>query len=159
TAVATDIFAMGDSRHAPVVSSKRRLKIISEGELIEQFRNELGALRESAKRLEQEQDKLTNQHDAATGSPQKASEMLTRQDAVGERLTPMGDVVKRLTARAERNRLADKSLEGLLKDAGELVKDAGEKSDKASQSLNKLAGKAQSRDAKQDSKDLADAQK
>jgi hypothetical protein len=150
---------MGEARHDPVVSSKRRLKIISESELIEQVRNELGALRESAKRLEQEEDKLTNQHDAAAVNQQKANELLPRQDAVGERLNPMADVIKRLTSRAERNRLADKSLEGLLKDAGELIKNAGEQSDKASQSLNKLAGKAQSQDKAKDSKDLADSQK
>jgi hypothetical protein len=159
TALVSDIFAMGDARHDPVVSSKRRLKIISESELIEQVRNELGALRESAKRLEQEQDKLTTQHDAAAGNQQKANELLPRQDAVGERLNPMGDVIKRLTSRAERNRLADKSLEGLLKDAGELIKNGAEQSDKASQALNKLAGKAQSQDKAKDSKDLADSQK
>ncbi len=159
TAALTHIYALGDIRHDPVVSTKRRLKIISESELIEQVRNELGALRESAKRLEQEQDKISTQHDGAASSEQKAGELLPRQDAVGERLTPMGESIKRLTSRAERNRLQDKSLEGLLKDAGELISSAGEQSDKASASLNKLAGKSASQDKAKDAKDLADSQK
>jgi hypothetical protein len=159
TAMASDIYAMGESRHAPVISSKRRLKIISESELIEQVRNELGALRESAKRLDEEQEKIATQNDTAAKNAQKAGELLPRQDAVGERLTPMADVVKRLEARTQRNRLTDKSLEGMLNDAGSLIKDAGEQSDKASTALNKLAGKAASDNRAQDAKDLSQAEK
>ncbi|MBS0195727.1 MAG: hypothetical protein JSR77_03120 [Planctomycetes bacterium] len=145
TTLASDVFELKGEARAPVVSARRRLRIISEGELVEQVRAELSALREAAKRAEQEQSKVSTRSQEAAANDRAAAEMAPRQDAVTDRLRPMQEAVQRLSKRVDRNRMNDKALEGVLKDAGELVEAAGKESSKASDALDRLTKPAENR--------------
>jgi len=157
TTEARDIYAIEGLVHAPVVSSKRRLRIISEGELIEQVRAELAGLRESAKRLEQEQGRLADQTSAAADDSKAAGDLRARQDGLGDRLLPLGGVLERLQARAQRNRLEDESLAGLLNDAQAMVKSAGEESDRAGAALERLGERPPGQSPQQTAQDALEA--
>ncbi len=139
TGAATDAYALGEARHATTISARRRLRIISEIELVEQFRGELAGVREAAKRLEQDQDRLGQQRAQAAADTQRAAEQAQRQDAITDRTAPLADALARLSNRAERNRLTDTALEGLLSDAADAVRQATEQSEQAAAELNKLA--------------------
>ncbi len=154
-----DIFASSGSQRAPVVSSKRRLRVISESDLIEQFRSELAGVREAAKRLELDQDRLGQQRAEAGADAQKAGEQGQRQDAITDRLGPLAEAVNRLSNRAQRNRLSDDSVENLLADAAELIQSAADKSDQATSALDRLSGNAPSESREQDQQSLEQAQK
>jgi len=139
TAVAADLLAAEAREHKPAVSGTRRLKIISESELVEQVRAELGGLRESAKRLEQDQASLSEKREPSASDPDAASAQAAAQQNIGQRLSPMGDVLSRLSARVQRNRLSDDSLAALLRDAQAAIDAAGEASDQAAERLERLA--------------------
>ncbi len=145
----------------PVLSPRRRLRIIGETELIEQVRAELAGLREAAKRAEADQSRLSARREAATGSAKEAESQLAAQQALGDRLGPMKDVVSRLQARARRNQLKDEALAGVLRDAAELAGEAREEGDKASDALDRLAQQSSpdDPDAKAAAEQLAAAQR
>ena len=130
-----------------VVSAKRRLRIITEAELIEQVRAELAGLREAAKRAEQEQSRLSARADDAARDEQAAAQLSPKQQSLGERLAPMKDAVARLAKRAERNQLKDDALTGVLKDAAEITRSATESSGKASDALDRLSQPKADRDS------------
>ncbi len=155
TAAATDVFEVAGAPRAPVISSKRRLRIIAEAELIEQVRAELAALREAAKRAEQDQSALSARSGDAVASEQAAGEQATRQEAVTQRLKPMKDSVRRLSDRVERNQLADAALDGVLKDAAELTDSASRASERASDALERLATPTRQREADQTIREAA----
>jgi len=159
TARVTDIYSYNNTTHDPVLSTKRRLRIISETDLIEQFRSELAGVREAAKRLDQDQDRLGQQRADAAKDSQKAGEQNQRQKAITDRMKPLQDAIDRLSGRAERNRLEDKSLEGLLNDANEAVQQATEQSEQAENALDKMSGNSPSSDKEQDQQQLEQSQK
>lgn len=135
---ATDL--MMEAKGEPgVESSKRRLRVIAESDLIEQLQAELGGVREAAKRAEAEQSGLSSQREQARATGEAASQQLTRQQALGDRIAPMSDAVSRLAARLERNRLENEGLQGLLKNAAELAAEAKLGSDAAADALDRLA--------------------
>ena len=146
TAEAVDVYEMNGVRHDVATSSRRRLRVIAESDLVEQVRAELTGLREAAKRLEQEQGRLADAteesavQEALAGEP--AQDAAAKQAAVGERLTPMGDALARLAARVARNRLDDEALAGVLRDAEGLADAAQEASDRAEEALDRLAAPA-----------------
>jgi hypothetical protein len=141
TGVARDLLSAADLSRKPATSSKRRLRIISESELVEQVRAELVGVREAAKRLVEEQDRLATRRPSAVQDPDAASEQAPRQSAVADRLGPMSKSVERLQKRLDRNKLDDAGLKGLLDDAGKSAQDAREAADKATASLDQLAKK------------------
>lgn len=145
----------------PVLSPRRRLRIIGETELIEQVRAELAGLREAAKRAEADQSRLSARREAAAGSAKEAESQLSAQQSLGERLGPMKDVVSRLQGRARRNQLEDEALAGVLRDAAELAGEAKEQGDRASDALDRLAQQASAEDAaaKAAAEQLASAQR
>jgi len=161
TAKARDLMLAGSGGDA-VVSPKRRLKIISDTELVEQVRSELAGLREAAKRAEADQSALSGKRAQAQSSQQDAAAQLSRQQAMSERLAPMKDVVKRLADRVSRNQLKDEAVVGVLKDAGEITKAASEQSDKAADALDRLSQEQKDREqnpaVKQAAGDLAKSQ-
>lgn len=156
---------------APVTSPRRRLRIISESDFVEQIRAELSGVREAAVKLSQQQAALEERGTQAEKNPEAAGDQATEQGAVSDRLSPMNDVVKRLASRVERNRMDDATVKGVLDDAQALLTSAAEKSDQAEAGLERLAAPnqpaeeraAQSRDvasaqseARQDLESLAD---
>ncbi|HYE63457.1 MAG TPA: hypothetical protein VD997_15805 [Phycisphaerales bacterium] len=158
TAQVSDIFALNGANHAPVVSTRRRLRIIGETDLIEQFRSELAGVREAAKRLDQDQERLALQRQDAAADSQKAGEQGQKQKAITDRMKPLEDAVQRLSDRAGRNRLQDKSLQELLNDAASLIDQATENSEQAENALDKLSGNTPSDNKPQDQQQLEQSQ-
>lgn len=130
---AADLIAAAGDRE-PASSGVRRIRIIAESELVEQMRAELSAVRESAKRLAEDQQRAKERTRSATDATQTDA-ILRDQRQVGDRMTPMGDTLQRLQQRAARNRLEDDTLSATLRDAQELLDEAGRQSDLAEQSL------------------------
>lgn len=138
TGVAVDVFQAEGKPREPVISAVRRLRVISDTEFVEQVRNDLSALRDSAIRLQKEQERLASRRDAASTDADEAARQSPAQDAVRERLGPMDDSVQRLMKRLERNRLDDTGLKGVLRDAGELLEEAANGATEAKRALDEL---------------------
>lgn len=129
TAVAQDVFRLGDDRHDPVVSNPRVLRIIDPATLISQVRNELAGLRQQALRLSERQLQLLDVP-APTVAPQQR-QMTGHLDA-------QEDLLQRLTDRVVRNRLddADGGLKETLRRASDLVDQAHTSSQEAQQDID-----------------------
>ena len=136
TAVATDDFVLGNQRHEPARSAARRLRIISEPELIEQVRAELQSIRQAAIRLDAEQADL----ERAVKSEPPPRDLAERQAALGERIASQRETVQRLVSRTRRNNLSDESLAGLLDDAASFVEGAAQASQEATRQIQEAAG-------------------
>jgi hypothetical protein len=164
TAEVADVLAAGgpgQSGRGPVVSAVRRLRIISESELVEQFRGELASLRDAARQMEVEQNGLIEQRAASVADGQqegergkeaageRAAEQSRKQQGIAQRLTPFQKSLERLSQRADRNNLADESLKGLLEDAQDAAAQAKDASGQAAQALNEDAKNEQAARAKQ----------
>lgn len=156
---------------ADVISPIRRLRIISESQLVEQIRAELTGLRDAARRLEQDQRSLNAQRDQATnaGDTQEsqqaaageAQRQAQQQTSLRDRLRPIEDNLQRLARRAERNNLSDTTLSGLLTDARDTAQAASEQAQQAGEALRQLAtqrdsqARAEASQATQQSQDKA----
>ncbi|MBI1189226.1 MAG: hypothetical protein GC200_00895 [Tepidisphaera sp.] len=138
TGKAADVFAASGGRE-PVTSAKRRIRIISDSEFIEQIRAELSGVRESAKRLASTQNALTEKLPQARQEPTLAQDQARAQAGVQERIAPMHDTVQRLQARVDRNRLGDAGIEGVLADAKTILDAAAQHSDDAQKALQTLS--------------------
>lgn len=132
--------ALGDGpAREPTVSRPRRLRIISESELVEQVRAELSGLREGVQRLEQDQRGLSGERSEAAREPAAASRQSPRQGAIAQRLRPIAQTLERLASRVDRNRLNDEALGAILRDAQDAAKAAGEASARASEQLQEIS--------------------
>ncbi len=121
----------GFSERSEVRSTIRRLRIISETELLEQIRAELSGLRQTAMRLDEQQSRLAQRR-----SEQGASEALAREQAeLTDRISAQRGTVSRLEQRRLRNALADGAIEGLLRDVGAAIGEAASTSDEAARAL------------------------
>ncbi len=127
TALAADNFALGEARHEAVRSSPRKLRIIKEEELIEQIRAELSGVRRTAIRLHEEQGELKRAVERGKVSPEDES----RQQGLTQRISTQDEAVQRLSKRAERNRLSDEGLTGMLQDLSDLFQGAAKDSEQA----------------------------
>lgn len=138
-------FGAENQAEASVSSPTRRLKIISESQLVEQVRAELNGLRDAARRLEQDQRTLGEQRPAATeganieNAQQAAQTQADKQQSISERLQPLRDSLQRLAKRSERNAISDTALRGMLNDANEAADAAQQETGKASQALKQLS--------------------
>lgn len=143
TAVVADLLGDAEKARGPSNSPVRRLRVISESELVEQLRGELSGVREAAKRLERDQAALAAERDKAHNNAEAASEQARRQASLTERVTPMDSVIERLQDRIARNQLADRALSGLLEDSRATIADATRASVQADGSLAQMGtGKA-----------------
>jgi hypothetical protein len=115
------------ARHEAVRSTPRKLRIISEEELIEQVRTELSALRRVAMRLDEEQGQMQGPVRAGEISGDDAR----RQTGLTQRIGQQTGAVERMMQRLERNRLQDEALQGLLEDVDSLFRGAAGDSDRA----------------------------
>lgn len=113
TAVAQDVYALPGLAgttlsHEEAVSPVRRLRIISEAELVEQILAELGAVRRGAVRLTEQQTELIeqNRQSRTTGTPPMHA-MARDQAAVTDALDRLAGAVEQLSQRADRNALGD----------------------------------------------------
>jgi hypothetical protein len=138
TAVAQDRFALEGESHAPVISAPRKLRIISEGQFVEQVLAELAGLRTAAIRLDADQAKLRTRAEGLDqpGGSDKAQGLKNEQDALTQRLSPPASLVKKLAERVDKNALPDRTVREMLRDVGDLLDQAADRSREAAQSLN-----------------------
>ena len=134
--VATDSYAGAGLGREGVRSRVRRIRVISESDLMEQMQAELGALREAAKRLDGQQAKLSGR--VADG--EASEELGAAQQGLSERIAAQGGTIERLQARLTRNGIEDSGLSGMLEDAGGAIAGAGAASDEAARAVDDAAG-------------------
>lgn len=128
TGIASDIFEAEGKPREPSRSVVRRLRIISETQLIEQVRTDLASVRQSALRADADQKEIASR-DAADHGTQ------SRQDALTQRIAPMRDAVDRLSKRVERNALGDRDLREMLDQAAQSLDAASDASAQASRAM------------------------
>ncbi len=128
TGVASDIFESEGRPREPVRSAARRLRIISETQLIEQIRTDLASVRQSVLRADEDQKEIAKRD---AGDPSS----LARQDSLTQRLAPMRDAVDRLSRRVDRNALGDRDLRDTLDQAARSLQDARSASAQASRAM------------------------
>jgi len=138
TVEARDGFVSGEARHEMVRSAPRKLRIITPSTLIEQIKNELSAVRQTAQRLSQDQSaaagKLREAGDPERDAQQRsalAGEVQRRQESISERLGPQAELLSRVAQRMERNVMADATLQSLVQDAQQAVQKARSASERA----------------------------
>lgn len=131
TATASDTFAAAGLGRGPVRSSVRRLRIITESELLEQMQAELSGLRQTAMRLDEQQAQLGER----LREEGAARDLAVQQSELGDRVSAQQGTLDRLMQRAARNGLNDPGLAGLLDDASRALQQASAASDRAAESI------------------------
>ena len=141
TAATTDVFALPagaetTQTHGIIRSAPRRLRIISQSDLIEQVLAELSGLRRSAVRLDDQQSTLLEQlrADRKAKRPTKAS-LAREQAALTDALDRMNDAAETLTDRIARNGLDDRAITNLLASARTIVERAADDSESAANNI------------------------
>lgn len=131
TATALDTFAAAGLGREPVRSGVRRLRIITESELLEQMQAELSGLRQTAMRLDEQQAQLAQRlrEEGAT------RDLAGQQTDLGDRVSAQQGTLDRLMQRAARNGLNEPGLAGLLEGASRGLQQAAEASDRASEAI------------------------
>ena len=138
-AVARDIYAVPGATREPTRSTIRVLRVLSETEFIEDIQNQLGDIRQSAIRIDEQQIETTD-----LGRERGATRPTTRsQGQVTERIARQSEIIERLSERIERNALNDSGLKELLSQAQRSLDRAGESSVEASQELGEAADRAE----------------
>lgn len=131
-AIARDNFRLGDRRHDPVESTPRRLRIISEQEMVRQMRTDLAELRQRAVRNRDQQQQLAEAEEADRSTAEQ-------QQSLRQRLENMGRSVEAMQRRAQRNRLEDEAMDQILQDAGGMTESAEQAASRAANRLRRLA--------------------
>lgn len=143
TAAATDTFVLAGQRHEEVRSTPRKLKIITEAQLVDEILQQLASLRPAAQRLDQQQAQAASRAAQALRSDEPNADALAgsqrEQRDIGERLAPAADAVRRALDRADRNALPDRALRDLMNDAADAVRGAREASESARDALEQAA--------------------
>ncbi len=136
--VATDSFAAAGLGREGVRSRVRRIRVISEADLMEQMQAELGALRQAAMRLDEQQAKLAEKVADGEASEQVAA----GQRGLTDRIAAQGGTIERLMERQARNGIEDSGLSGMLADAAESIAAAAAASDEAARAVEQADGSA-----------------
>ncbi len=132
TARAIDGYSLGGQTHDPVVSSVRRLRIISEEQFLEQVWAELAGVRRSAISMAEEQARLRSE----TSRNAEASRLERAQAAISERVAREQQALQQLQNRLAENGLQDDDMQNILRDARQSLEQAGESSVNAASQLN-----------------------
>lgn len=137
-AVGQDTYSLNGQTHEPVLSSPRKLRVIGESQFIEQIVAELGSVRTAAQRLDQDQARAMKEIPSLTqtGGSEKAKRLEKEQQGLTERLQAPAALIKRLSERVDRNALADRNLRQMLEDARRLLDEASDKSKQAAAALD-----------------------
>lgn len=129
--VAEDVFELDGLRHPEVRSPPRRLRVISEMDMAQRLRRELGAVRQNAIRIEARQAELED--DVIAGGPQPGVERAQAQ--IGERIAAQREAVRGIVDRIALNRLDDQQLANLIAQSGDLLDYAGRAANKATEAV------------------------
>ncbi|MEK6702753.1 MAG: hypothetical protein AABZ53_10855 [Planctomycetota bacterium] len=141
TAIVTDRFAIGAQTHEAVRSLPRKLRIISEAQLVEQVMSDLAPLRPAAERLDQDQAAISKRTDELSkpgADRSQAAQAAQQEKSLADRLAPASDLVRRAKDRVERNAVSDRSLRDMLEQAQTLVNDAAEAARNASEAMKEI---------------------
>ncbi len=139
--LAHDVFDLNGVRHEVVASSVRRLTIIDDVQMVEQLRQDLDAIRDAARRLDEAQARVERRL-ARLGADESVRR---QQSSIGEQIGAQREASERIAERMRRNRLNDPALKGLIDDAREAL-DAAQRA----------AGRAEERIAEAASSDGGD---
>lgn len=152
TALAADAYELDGKAHEAVRSAPRKLRVISEEQLIEQVWEELSGVRRSAMATDEEQARLTR--DGSRGG--EASRLERSQAGISDRLQRDREALERVERRMGENGLKDETLEQVMRDARRLLEQAGKASTQASEGLRK-ASESEQQSGGQDAKARAEA--
>ncbi|MFN7020254.1 MAG: hypothetical protein ACK4WH_02860 [Phycisphaerales bacterium] len=137
TALAADAYELNGVRHEPARSGVRKLRIMSREELVQQVWAELGAIRRTAIRLDQDQKEI--RASSARPGAEEARKSQRSQAGLTERMARQADALERTAERIRENNLADQALQDVLRQARAALEQAGEQSAQAAQSLGEAA--------------------
>ena len=118
-----------------VRSGPRRLRVVSELDLVDQLQSGLASVRRSAIRIEGDQAELTDRVDTAGADRESARE----QDRLGDRLEGAGEMIEGIEDRLRENRIEDDLLEDVLEQASEMIESASEAADRAVAALDEAS--------------------
>jgi hypothetical protein len=135
TAAAADAFELDGKTHEVARSAPRKLRVISQEQLIEQVWEELSGVRRSAMATDEEQARLTR--DASRNG--EASRLERSQAGVSDRVQRDREALERVERRMRENGLQDETLDQVLRDADRLLDQAGKASTQASEKLRQAA--------------------
>lgn len=152
TARAADAYAFEGATHEPSRSLPRKLRIISEDQLIEQVWSELLGVRRSAMATDEEQARLTR--DAQRGG--EASRMERAQAGITDRLTRDREALDRIEQRVRENGLREDTIDQVMREAKRLLDQAGKSSVKAGEAMRQ-AGENEQREGAPDQAKRAEA--
>jgi hypothetical protein len=153
-AVATDIFALDDTIHAPVFSSPRRLRIVTEIELGETFRRQLGTVRQNAIRIDAMQDDLREEIETRGLTPGADRQ----QGQIIRRLAEQKEAIEQLQGQIERNNLDDQALRSLLQQSESLLEAAGREAQDAADALEEAEAQRQAAEDAASNEDAPDTE-
>ena len=133
-AIATDDFVKDGSPRDPVESSTRRLRVVSEIELLEQLQSALGSIRRSAIRLDDDQAGIADA--VRREGVDRAS--IREQDRLSDRIGGAREAIEAIESRRDSNRLDDELLADILDQARDLIEAAEAASDRAVSALDRV---------------------
>jgi len=143
TAFAEDVLAASSRARDASRSATRTLRIISQAQFIEEVQRELGAIRQDAIRIDEQQGELVDRLERV---PPRINEARRGQARVGQRVDRQRDAVQRIRARLKENALDDPNLSKLLDQSKSLLSRAEDRSQNAQQALDQLAEEAAQRE-------------
>ena len=134
----------GVQTHGVARSEPRRLRIISESELLDEILAELGGVRRSAIRLDEQQFEIGETlREAMEQDQPPESETARRQGAVSESLAGVQESIERVADRVERNGLIDDGLERVLREAEAAAERGQQAAERAADALRDAAEPAE----------------
>ncbi len=140
TGVATDAYELSGQTHAPVRSSVRKLRILSREQLVEQIWSDLGSIRRTAIKIDEDQRDLAQSSPRPGPDADEAARRSQRgQAALSERLARQSQSIRELQDRVRENALPDAAISDVLRQSADMLSRAGQQSSSASQQLGDAA--------------------
>lgn len=150
-AIAADVFRDASTPGGHVATSTpRRLRVISEGDFVEQLQQDLAAVRDNAIRMEGDQADLISRAETSVGGP-GSSEQQREQARLGQRIMRQRDILENLGERIAQNQLENQELADTVAEAQALLEQAGRASNSAGEGMAQMQqAEAEGSDEEQD---------
>ena len=134
-AIAQDEWLGPDGPREAVRSEVRKLRVVSDLDLVEQLQGALGSVRRSAIRIEGDQAELTDRI-RDTGVDRGTTR---EQDRIGDRIEGVREAIEEIQERRDENRIEDDLLADVLDQASEILEVAENSADRALAELDRSA--------------------
>ena len=145
-AIASDLFAIDGAPRTPTRSGARILRIIDEDRFIEEIQAQLSDVRQSAIRIEAQQEEVqTSTRDKGANPSNRRG-----QSQVSERIARQVESIDRLSDRIEQNRLDDEGLSEMLDETRDTLNRAGASASQASGAMDAAAAAQAEREEPRD---------